>query len=555
MAPRERAVAERPDLPEERDIPEARPASGQLRWGFLVWVVPMVAVAIGAWLALESIFNRGPTIAVVFKTAAGLEAGKTKVKYKDVDIGTVKSIGLSDDHRDVIVTAELTPQARGLIVEDTRFWVVRPRITGGQAFGLGTILSGAYIALDPGKSKTTRRAFEGLENPPVVLSDVPGRQFVLRAEDLGSIDVGSPVYYRHVRVGDVVTAELDRDGKGVTFVVFVNAPYDRYVTSGTRFWNASGIDVSLGAGGFKLETESLASVIIGGVAFQVPPESEAGQPAPPEAVFALHKDRETAFKQAVTIRDTYVLHFRQSVHGLVVGAPVDFRGVTVGEVAGIGLEWDSERAEIRPMVEINVYPQRIASRIRKRNTQFEDDAVRAKTLQRLVDHGLRAQLKTGNLITGQLYVTLDFFPNEPKARIDLAKTPLEIPTASGGFTELQSSVENVVRKIEKLPLDEIGADLKNIVKTLDATLRNVSALVERVDTEIAPELRQTLESARGALGRVQGALSEDAPLQGDLHGTLRDVARAAEAIRNLADYLERHPESLLRGRRDEEPSR
>jgi paraquat-inducible protein B len=549
-------VAERPDdLPEARELPEARPAAHRLRWGFLVWVVPVVALVVGAWLGIESLLNRGPTISVTFKTATGLEPGKTRVKYKDVDIGTVRSIGLSDDHRDVVVTAELTPQARGLIVEDTRFWVVRPRITGGQAFGLGTLLSGAFIALDPGKSKAGRREFAGLENPPVVLSDVPGRQFVLRAEDLGSIDIGSPVYYRHVRVGQVVSAELDANGQGVTFVVFVNAPYDRYVTSGTRFWNASGIDASFGAGGFKLETESLASVVIGGVAFQVPPDSEPGQVAPPEAVFVLHKDRDTAFKQAVTIRDVYLLRFRQSVHGLVAGAPVDFRGVAVGEVSSVGLEWDAEHREIRPVVEINVYPQRITARLRKRAATVENDVVRAQVLQRLVDHGLRAQLKTGNLITGQLYVTLDFFPNEPKARVDLAQAPLEIPTASGGFTELQSSLENVVKKIEKLPLDQMGADLKKITATLDVTLRNLNALVERVDTEIAPELKQTLESARGALGQAQSALSQDAPLQGDLHGTLRDVGRAAEAIRNLADYLERHPESLLRGRREEEQGR
>jgi paraquat-inducible protein B len=545
-------VAE-PDLPGERDIPEARPASGRLRWGFLVWVVPIVAVAVGAWLALESVLNRGPTITVTFKTASGLEAGKTRVKYKDVDIGTVKSIGLSDDHRDVVVTAELTPQARGLIVGDTRFWVVRPRFAGGQAFGLGTILSGAYIALDPGKSTETRRAFAGLENPPVVLSDVPGRQFVLRAEDLGSIDIGSPVYYRHVRVGQVVSAELNRDGMGVSFVVFVNAPYDRYVTRGTRFWNASGIDVSLGAGGLRMETESLASIVIGGVAFQVPPEAEPGPQADAEAVFDLFKDRDTAFKQLITVKDTYVLHFTQSVRGLQVGAQVDLRGVSVGEVTRIGLDFDRDR-QLRPVVEINVYPERIAAQFRKRQPVDRPD-VRAQALQRFVDKGLRAQLKTGNLITGQLYVTLDYFPNEPKVQIDLAAAPLEIPTASGGFTELQTSVENIVKKIEKMPLDDIARDVKSVVATLDVTMRNINALVERMDTEITPELRQTLESARGALGQVQGALSDDAPLKGDLRGTLRDVARAAEAIRNLADYLERHPESVLRGRRDEEPAR
>jgi paraquat-inducible protein B len=546
-------VAEKPDLP-DADIPEARPVSGRWRWSFLIWVVPIVAVLIGAWLAVENFVNRGPTIAIMFKTANGLEAGKTKVKYKDVEIGTVKSIGLSEDRVEVVVTARLTPQAKGLIVEDTKFWVVRPRITGGQAFGLATILSGAYIALDPGKSNEPRRAFEGLETPPGVLSDVPGRQFILRADDLGSIDIGSPVYYRHVRVGEVVTADLNPDGKAVSFVVFVNAPYDRYVTKGTRFWNASGIDVSLGAGGFRMETESLASIVIGGVAFQVPPEAAPGPPAEREAVFDLHKDRETAFKQVITVKDTYILHFRQSVRGLVVGASVDFRGVPIGEVARIGLDYNREHAELQPAVEINVYPERIAAQFRKRE-QIEDPGMRAKTLQRFIDRGLRAQLRTGNLITGQLYVTLDFFPNEPKVQVDLAKAPLEIPTASGGFAELQTSIENIARKIEKLPFDEMAAGVKSIVDTLDITLRNINSMVERVDAELAPELRETLEKARAALDAVQGALSSEAPLQGDLRGTLRDVTRAAEAIRNLADYLERHPESLLRGKREEEPSR
>ena len=542
-------MAEKPDLP-EAEIPEAQPASGRWRWSLLFWVVPIVAVLLGAWLALENFLGRGPTIEITFETAADLEARKTKVKYKNVDIGTVRSIVLSEDRMKVVVTAGLTPQARGLIVEDTKFWVVRPRITGGQFFGLGTILSGAYIALDPGKSHEPLRAFEGLETPPGVLSDVPGRQFVLRADDLGSIDIGSPVYYRHVRVGEVVTTDLNPDGKAVTFVVFVNSPYDRYVTKGTRFWNASGIDVSLSAGGFRMETEALASILIGGVAFQVPPDAAPGPPAEPEAVFYLHKDRETAFKQVITVKDTYILHFRQSVRGLVVGAPVDFRGVPIGEVTRIGLDYNRERAELRPAVEINVYPERIAAQFRRRE---QDPGMRAKTLQRFIDRGLRAQLRTGNLIAGQLYVTLDFFPNEPKVQVDLAKAPLEIPTVSGGFAELETSIGNIARKIEKLPFDEMAAGVKSIVNTLDITLRNINSMVERVDAELAPELRETLEKARSALGAVQGALSGEA--QGDLRGTLRDVTRAAEAIRNLADYLERHPESLLKGKREEEPSR
>jgi paraquat-inducible protein B len=541
-------MAERPDLSE--DIPEARPVSGRWRWSVLIWVVPIVAVIIGAWLALKGVLNQGPIIAIVFQTANGLEAGKTKVKYKDVDIGTVKSIALSEDRESVVVTAELKLQAKGLIVEDTKFWVVRPRFAGGQAFGLGTILSGAYVALDPGKSKEPRQNFEGLENPPVITSEVRGRQFILRADDLGSIDVGSPVYYRHARVGQIATAELNKDGKGVSLLVFVDAPYDKYVTGGARFWNASGVDVSFGSGGFRLETESLASILIGGVAFQVPPEMEAGPPAQAGAVFELFPDRETAFKRAITLKDTYVLYFRQSVRGLNVGAPVDFRGVPIGEVSRVILDYDRERAELRPAVEISVHPEQFAARVRN-PAQMKEPGMRAKTLQRFIDRGMRAQLNTGNLVSGQLYVTLDFFPNAPKVTLNLAKAPPEIPTIPGGFAELQTSIENIARTLEKIPFVEVVADFKKMVNTLDMTLHKVDTLVERLDTEIAPELRATLEEARATLQQAQGMLSEDAPMQGDLRGTLRDVTRAADAIRNLADYLERHPESLLRGKQEE----
>jgi paraquat-inducible protein B len=544
-------MAERPDLSE--DIPEARLASGRWRWSVLIWVVPVVAVIIGAWLALKGVLNHGPTITIVFETASGLEAGKTKVKYKDVDIGLVKSITLSEDRGSVVVTAELKQQAKGLTVEDTKFWVVRPRFAGGQAFGLGTILSGAYIALDPGKSEEQRRDFAGLENPPVITSETRGRQFILRSDDLGSIDVGSPVYYRHARVGQIATAELNKDGKGVSFLVFIDSPYDKYVTKEARFWNASGVDMSYGSGGFRLETESLASILIGGVAFQVPPEMEAGPPAQAGAAFELFKDRETALKQAVTVKDTYVLYFRQSLRGLNVGAPVDFRGVPVGEVSRVMLEYNQERDDLRPAVEISVYPEQIAARLRN-PTRIEEPGMRAKTVQRFIERGMRAQLGTGNLVTGQLYVTLDFFPSAPRATMNLAKAPLEIPTISGGFAELQASIENIARTLEKIPFVEVVADVKKMVNTLDTTLHKVDTLVERLDTEIAPELRATLEEVRATLQQAQGMLSEDAPMQGDLRGTLRDVTRAADAIRNLADYLERHPESLLRGKQ-EEPSR
>jgi paraquat-inducible protein B len=546
-------MAEEQFPPGTNDIPEAlaeaNAGTRRWRWVLLIWVVPAAAVLVGAWLALRGILNEGPKVVISFKAASGLEAGKTRVKYKDVDVGMVSSIGLSEDRATVLVEADLAPHARGLIGDDTRFWVVRPRITGGQAFGLATILSGVYIALDPGQSSaSSRRRFEGLETPPVVTADVPGRQFILHAQNLGSIDVGSPVYFRRVRVGQAVSAELDPDGKGVTFRIFVNEPYDRYVTRATRFWNASGIDFSADSGGFHLQTESLASVAIGGVAFQTPEEAAAAPPAEPNAEFELFDDRESAFKQPATVRDAYILYFNQSVRGLNVGSPVDFRGVVIGEVVRISLDYEPARPELRPAVEISLYPERIAARFRR--PEALPSGVRAQTLRRLVQRGLRAQLKTGNLVTGQLYIALDFFPNAQPARL-AATDPPEIPTVPGGFDEIQSSVAALLQKLEQVPFDKFAAELGSSAATLRSALTDLSALVTRLDKDVVPELTSTLREARGALDKAQGALGEDAPLQGDLQGTLREVTRAAEAVRSLADSLERHPESLLRGRREE----
>jgi paraquat-inducible protein B len=544
-------------MPEPRpgadtDIPEAAENARWWRWAQLVWIVPIVAVIIAGWLGVRSVLSRGPTIEITFETASGLEANKTSVKYKDVEVGTVTQIRLSDDRSRVVVSARLTPQAKDLVVQDTKFWVVRPRIAGGQALGLGTILSGAYIALDPGQSRDSHRRFEGLETPPAVTSDARGRPFILRAADLGSVDVGSPVYFRRVRVGQIVSAVLDAEGKGVTFRAFVNHPHEQYVTTTTRFWNASGIDLSLDARGLHLETQSLLSIAIGGVAFEEPPDARPGMPAAAEAEFTLHENREAALRQPPKLRDRYILYFNQSVRGLGVGAPVDFRGVVIGDVARVSLDYNRARATLRPAVEINIYPERLAASLRE-PSPAQDPGERRAMWQRFIERGLRAQLRTANLITGNLYVTLDLFPKERPVKTRAGAQPMEIPTLPGGFEELQTSVANVMKKLEQIPFNEIASDLRATVNTLDGTLREVGTLVTKLDSEIAPELREALKEARATLARAQEVLAQDSPMQGDLRATLRDVSRAAQSMRNLADYLERHPESIIRGRRGREP--
>jgi paraquat-inducible protein B len=482
-------VANPPDrngTPGAPDFPEAV-ATPRSRWRLqLVWLVPIVAVLIGAWLAVHAILQQGPTITISFKTGEGIEAGKTKIKFKDVDIGLVNSVVLSKDRRNVIVGAELSKDATSMLVDDTRFWVVRPRISGGTVSGLGTLLSGSYIGADVGAKTASRRDFVGLETPPVFAKDVPGREFVLKSEDMGSLDIGTPIFFRRLEVGQVKSYTLDANGKGVTLTIFVNEPYDKYVQADTRFWHASGIDVTLGSGGVKIDTQSMVAVVVGGLAFQSPPDSVGGIPAPANTEFPLFHDRTEAMKRQDRIIDTYVMNFKESVRGLTVGAPVDFRGVVVGEVVAINTAFDPVKKEFRIPVLVNIYPERFTSRYASgaKGGRISEDP--RQLSQVLVERGLRAQLKSASLVSGQRYVALDFFPAAPKVTMNWNATPPELPTVPGGLQSIEDSLTSLIAKLNKIPFEGVGQDARQALQEADALLKTLNA-------ELAPE-------ARGAVG-------------------------------------------------------
>lgn len=546
-----RDATDGPDVPE---LPEAVAVPKRRRGPQLVWIIPLVAALIGGWLAVKTLLERGPIITISFTTGEGLEAGKTKIKYKDVEIGLVQSVVLADDRSGVVATAELSPQAASLLVDDTRLWVVRPRISGASVSGLATLLGGSYISIDVGQSTQSRRHFVGLETPPVISMDVPGTQFVLRAEDLGSREVGSPIYFRRIQVGQVVSYELDKDGSGVALKVFVQEPYDRFVTENTRFWDAGGVDVKLDATGFTVDTQSMMSILVGGIAFLTPGNPVVPTRAAENAIFNLYPNRELALKNPDVVAETYTLVFKDSVRGLSVGAPVDFRGIVVGEVTAIDVHFDPETKAITMPVEFRFYPERLRGRMREGSVAPRDLIASAQErLNFLVERGLRAQLRTGNLLTGALYVTLDFFPDAPKAEVDWTAKPIELPTVPSAFTELQASLARIAAKLENMPLEAIGSDLRRALKTLDQTLQSADQMVKRVDQELTPELSKTLEGARRSLAAIEVTLASEAPLQQDVRETLRDVSKASDSLRALADYLERHPDSLIRGKREDAP--
>jgi paraquat-inducible protein B len=532
------------------ELPDAVPRRGGPRTPLLVWIIPVVALLVGGWLALQGFMNRGPDIVIQFRSAEGIEAGKTRIRYKSVDIGTVKSVKLSDDNTTVLVTAEIDRESsKRFLVDDTRFWVVRPRIVGGQISGLGTLLAGSYIGAEPGKAKNERSTFVGLETPPVITSDLPGKTFVLHAEDLGSLDVNSPVYFRGVLAGRVVSTEVPADGKEVRIGVFVDAPYDKQVTPETRFWNASGAELGLDANGVRVEVQSLITLLLGGVAFGTPSDVAVQPPAKANAEFTLFDNQAKAFRPRETVIETVVLKFAQSVRGLQIGSAVDFRGINVGEVKRIDLEFDPQQVRFLTVVEVDLYPERLRSRFREPTRAPLPNLTPLERIQRFVDRGLRAQLKNSNLLTGQLYVALEFFPKAPKATMNLAQKPPEIPTVGGGLGDLQESVANIAAKLEKVPFDKLAEDLRKSLAALEASLKSADVLMKQLSAEVAPEIKAALAQGRKTLDAAEKILANDSPVQGDLRETLIEVRKAAESVRTLTDYLERHPESLIRGKR------
>ncbi|TCD20537.1 MCE family protein [Pseudomonas sp. IC_126] len=513
----------------------------------LVWLVPIAAALVGFSMVMQNWLSAGPQITVSFETAEGLEANKTQVKYKNVVIGQVTAINLSEDHTRVIATVELDQHAEPFTREDTKFWVVRPRIGASGVSGVDTLLSGAFIGADAGRAEETRREFLGLEAPPPVTFGAEGKQFTLRSDNLGSLGVGSPLYFRRLQVGQVISFGLADDGKGVQVQVFVNAPYDRFVTDDTRFWNASGVDVSVAADGLRVNAESLSTILAGGIAFRAPNYSPDASPAAPDSEFTLFADVRQAMAPADGPPRYVQMRFDQTLRGLNVDAPVEFLGVPIGRVVSVKLDYDEKNKSFPAVVGAVIYPSRLGAAHDKLSQTLGGDTEEhtARLMQMFVDRGLRAQARTGNLLTGQLYISLDFDPRAPKVAFDQHARPMVIPTIAGSFDKLQEQLQAMVDKLSKLPIESLADNLNGSLDELRQTLKQVNG-------DVLPQLQRTLERSEQTLQNANQALAEDSPQRQQLGDTLDEVQRAVRSVRTLSDYISRHPESLIRGRSGDE---
>ncbi|HHG8772477.1 TPA: intermembrane transport protein PqiB [Raoultella planticola] len=512
------------------------------RWrNALIWLLPAVVLVIAVSMVIQARLSVGPEVVIAFRSAAGLEAGKTAVKYKDVTVGLVKEITLSPDNTQVLARVTLGKSAQNLARADTRFWVVRPRVGINGVSGIDTLLSGAYIGVDRGQSAESRYQFTGMETPPAIVNDMAGSQFMLEADDLGSLDINSPVYYRRIPVGRITSYQLRKDGRGIDLNVFIDAPYNRLVTADSRFWNVSGVDLSVGSDGFQLKTQTVAAIMAGGIAFSTPENPTRGV-IYKQTRYRLAPDEETAMAPADGPPVRFQLRFEHTLHGLNIGAPVEFSSVRIGRVASIELDYDPDGYRFPIVVGIDVYPSRMGNVLEKLPKPTGDiDLNTAIFTREMIAHGLRAQATPSSLLTGQLYISLDFVADAPKVDFDATKRPVELPTVKGGLTILQDQLAGIAAKINKMPLDEIGNNMNKTLVELNKTLRMVNNQSLPAANRLMRQTQQTTQDA-------QNLLAEDSPLMITLLQSLQEATRTLRAVRSLTNQLDRRPESLLQGR-------
>lgn len=518
----------------------------------MVWVVPIVAVLLGAWLLFRNFTTQGPLAHVRFDTAEGIDAGKTEVRCRSVKVGYVRDVVLADDLKSVSVVIEFSEDGQKFMRRGSRFWVVRPRLSASGVSGVGTLITGAYIEMEPGPGNAERVSnFTGLEKPPGINSSVPGRRITLFAEEASSISGGSPIYYRGYPVGRIEEPLLDVASNRVRYDAFIEEKYSRLVTENTRFWNASGIDITAGASGFKVRTPSLQSLISGGVAFGVPEKLQPGAEIRDGKEFTLYPDASTAENSAFNPTLRFLLLFNQSVRGLQSGAPVEFRGIQIGRVADVSFDLVKDAGEPRIPVLIEIDPL-----LMRPETAEEVNKPDSVFFREEIGKGLRASLKTANLITSSLYVDLDYYKDTAPATLGRAGEYATFPTVSSGLAQLEAKVSAILDKIQSLPMEEAMANISATAAEAKITVAEARAAIAETEKTVAA-LRVTLEDPKfrglpADLSKTLATLEEsvrslgpESAMQGDMLRTLDELRGAMRSIKSLAKSINEDPGSLI----------
>ena len=505
----------------------------------LIWFLPLIAILVSGWLIYKSVSEKGEVITISFPTAEGLDVDKTKIKYLDVEIGKVTTININNNLKTIVVTAQMNNSSSDYLKDNTQFWMVRPQVGLGGISGLGTLLSGAYIELKPGFGEH-KHDFTGLSNPPPLKANAEGKEFILETNNLGSMKTGTPINFHGISVGQVLSHELSAAADAIRLTIFISKPYDQFIRKNTRFWIDSGVDLSASADGFKVRTGPLISLLSGGIAFRASAEDGIEAIQPENTLYPLFDTYEASTQISYTDTLNYVMYFNGSVRGLTEGAPVQLRGYPVGKVLNVSLELDEKTTEIRIPVIVELQPERI------KDVNPDIKILPQEIISQLIEKGLRAQLQTGSLLTGQLLVDLDF---HPKSKITLNSSHSfypEFPTTASSLDQFTHSANIIMDKIAKLPLENLTVEINKTLQGLQGTTAAATNTLNSV--------KGTMGTADKTLNTAQKALSNfeaGATTHYQLEQLLQELTQAAGSVKQLTDYLAQHPESVVRGKSEE----
>ena len=529
---------------------EMKPSVSSGRKLSAVWIIPLVAVVIGLWMVIHTAMTEGPSITIDFKTAEGVEAGKTKIRILSHEIGLVEDVVLKADVSGVTVTVKLEPEAKTLLREDTQFWVVRARVGAGGVSGLGTLLSGAYIEMAPGSAARVSKEFIGMEAPPQTPVGTPGLRLTLFNDSAGALNIGNAVLFQGYKVGRVESTTFNTERQQARYDIFIDAPFHELINSATRFWDISGVNVNVSTSGIQVNTGSMETILLGGLSFGTPPGVAAGKPVADGAEFTLYGSYNDILENPYEYGTHYVVSFRQSLRGLVPGAPVEYRGIQVGRVERILLKettavgLGADRTDVPIPVLIYLEPGRLQI------PDSEDSVALLRTnIEQSVHDGMRATLQTGNLLTGKQLISLDFYPEEAPAGLGQFEQYASLPTIDTGLAQLQTQVNNLLKKFNALPLDETVAGTNKAVAKLDdaltsmtAALDSANAMLSSADTAVLPgELVATLQKMRFVLD----GFSQNAELYKNLNASLRSLEATLNNTQSLTRQLADKPNAIL----------
>jgi paraquat-inducible protein B len=514
-----------------------------------VWFVPLVALVVGFWMVYQNYSNQGPLITLYFETAEGLEVDSTKIKLRDITIGKVTDLELNERLDGIEITARLQKNTEDLLRVDTEFWVVKPRIGNGGVSGLSTLLSGAYIELSPGIDEETKREFVGLENPPVTPLGTPGLHITLDSDNQTGLNIGDPVLFRGIEVGRVEFVHFNVEERRVYYNAFIESPYDKLVTTNTRFWRINGIELDLSADGVQIHSGTFETFLAGGVAFDVPANLPKGEIVSERAYYTIYEDRKDVLLNQFKNAQEFILLFGQSIRGLIPGAPVEYKGVRIGTVIRTDIDYPEMGNLLDQDTRIPVLIQIEPARLGLKDVKEETVEIKER-MNKMIASGLHGFISSGNLLTGSKFIEIQYVEDSMSSQQYFSGYQV-IPTAASEIDNLLQKLDNIFASVDQLPLDDLVINAKDAMKEMKIAMQDFSAASSEVDRfldnhegkAMIANINQTLRSIEG----LANSFSEGSKTHQDIRLMLQSLESTLRELTPVLSQLNHQPNSLLFG--------